>query len=329
VAAVGFLRAPAISALSKTRSEDEQTQSSQRRQGRSEDREAGLLDRLTVAIELLSRQPARPAETFKTPSYDGQGDVELFISQFVEVADANHWEAAATMLHLRQALKEGARDCGRAQSLRGIFTALRARYGLSPREARSKLNNLRRDSSTTLQEHASEVQRLVYIAYADLPRCNQTDMIIDTFCSTVGNAYLQRHLLAVATPTLEDAVRAGNEFLQIKVYSAKSSIRMVEEEMPEEPEKPVTQVSAASSTPAVESLLAPLTQLLQQLTDQLGKLQVPATVPGNPGRPPRREVVCWQCGTPGHVQRECSAKVTNRGNQLQFRRPGNGASPQQ
>jgi hypothetical protein len=292
----------------------------------SEDREAGLLDRLTTAIELLSHRTAQPAERFKTPTYDGKGDVELFIRQFVEVTDANGWQTAAALLHLREALKEGARDCGRAQSLMGIFTALRARYGLSPREARAKLNSLRREPATTLQEHASEVQKLVNVAYADLPQCNQADMVVDTFCSTVGNAYLQRHLLAVPTPTLEDAVRAGNEFLQIKIYPTRSNVRAVEEEEQEEPERSPTQVGATSTTPVIEGLLAPLTRLLQQLTQQLGNTHITANVPGMPGRPPKREVECWKCGKPGHTQRGCSA---NMATQYQPRRPGNGAGPQQ
>jgi hypothetical protein len=285
-----------------------------------------LLDRLTTAIELLSTRAVQPAaERFKTPAYDGKGDVELFIRQFTEVTDANGWTTAAALLHLREALKEGARDCGRAQSLMGIFTALRARYGLSPREARAKLNSLRRESSTTLQEHASEVQKLVNVAYADLPQCNQADMVVDTFCSTIGNAYLQRHLLAVATPTLEDAVRAGNEFLHIKIYPARTSVQAVEEEEHEEPDRIPAQVRTTSTPPGAEGLLAPLTLLLQQLTEQLGRVQIPTNVPGMPGRPPKREVECWRCRTPGHTQRECTAKMTS----YQSRRPGNGAGPQQ
>jgi hypothetical protein len=295
----------------------------------SEDRDTELLGRLTTAIELLSQRPTQAPERFKTPAYDGKGDIELFIQQFGEVAEANRWEEAAALLHLREALKEGARDCGRAQSLLGTFTALRARYGLSPREARSKLNSLRREPSTTLQEHASEVQKLVSVAYPDLPRCNQADMIIEIFCSTVGNAYLQRHLLAVPTPTLDDAVRAGNEFLQIKVYPTKSSIRMVEEEELEEPTRPVTQVSAAHTTPTVEGLLAPFAALLQQLTQQLGELRTTTTVPGPPGRPSRREVVCWRCGGPGHTQRGCSAKLATPSPLQPYGQPGNGTSPRQ
>ena len=55
-------------------------------------------------------------------------------------------------------------------------------------------------------------------------------MKLETFGSTLGYMPLQRHLLAVHTLTLEDAVRAGNEFLQIKPGGEKEgniSVRQV------------------------------------------------------------------------------------------------------
>lgn len=40
-------------------------------------------------------------------------------------------------------------------------------------------------------------------------------MAVNTFCGSLENAHMQRDLLAVPTPTLEAAVRARNEHLQI------------------------------------------------------------------------------------------------------------------
>ena len=82
-------------------------------------------------------------DPFKAPQYDGQGDVEYFIQQFMEVADANAWTPVATRLHLQEALKEGARECGRAGTIPGILAAIRARHGLSAREARAQLASLK------------------------------------------------------------------------------------------------------------------------------------------------------------------------------------------
>ena len=55
---------------------------------------------------------------------------------------------------------------------------------------------------------------------------------METFCNTLGYLPLQRHLLAVPIHTLEDAVIAGNEYLQIKPASDRggTNIRQVGKE---------------------------------------------------------------------------------------------------
>lgn len=76
---------------------------------------------------------------------------------------------------------------------------------------------MKKDTFTSLQEHAIEVsRRLVSTAYTDLPEKYQHRMMLETFCNTLGNAYLRHHLLAVATSSIEDTVITGNEFLQIQ-----------------------------------------------------------------------------------------------------------------
>ena len=166
--------------------------------------------------------------------------MELFIRQFTDVAEANNWCAMATLLHLRKALEKEANECSRGRDVRDIFTSLRARYGMTAREARAKLAGLRRDHKTTLQEHSAEVEKLVGVAYAAFPGELRRTMSMDTFASTIGNGYLLRHLLAVPAETLEDAVRAGNEYLQIqtaKPFSYRNSANIVDdgEEEQEEP----------------------------------------------------------------------------------------------
>ena len=54
-----------------------------------------------------------------------------------------------------------------------------------------------------------EVQRLTDIAHPNLPAEYWTNMVLDTFLNSLGNATLQRHLLVVNTPTLEVAVWDG------------------------------------------------------------------------------------------------------------------------
>ena len=246
----------------------------------ADQREATTLERL---VELLDVRGAGGAggggrDRFRAPEFDGRVDVDLFISQFMEVAEANRWEEDAALLHLRESLKSGARECGRAGTLQGVFTALRARYGLTMKEARAILARIRKEASTTLQEHATQIEKLVNLAYSELPAEYRAGLLVDQFSSTLGNAGLQRHLLAVPTPTLEDAVRAGNEFLQVQPTlqrPARPSIQTVDEEEEEGQVQGVGQESRPSPKPAPTPVepMAEMLKALTALTQQLVHLQ--------------------------------------------------------
>ena len=273
-------------------------------------------DRLREVLERLAARPVLPAPApqFKAPQYNGQSDVEYFISRFEDISDANGWRDSTALLHFREALKENAEGCGRAPSVLAVYAALRARFGLSPREARSRLSTLRKEYRTSLQEHAPEVERLIAIAYGELPVEYQAGMKLETFCSTLGHMPLQRHLLAVPTHTLEDAVRAGNEFLQIKPGGEKgnTSVRQIGD-------------GEEETLSTTDKVLASLAQAMRQLAEKVGTLQ------DQPRRPTRKDAssnqqLCWECGKGGHLRRNCPSQKGSPPNQAV---QGNGQGPQQ
>ena len=73
-----------------------------------------LLGRLAEVLEGL--QVNQPRNHFKLPRFRGDGDVELFIQHFQEVAEANNWSQIATLLHLRESLEDKAQTCSRADT---------------------------------------------------------------------------------------------------------------------------------------------------------------------------------------------------------------------
>ena len=125
--------------------------------------QAGLdvLARLANALERRGGRNRAPAPAFKAPKYNGTGDVEYFLDQFSEVAEANRWGDASTLIHLREGLKDEARECGQSPTLQGIEDRLRTRFGLTPREARAKLALCKEASKTSLQQYADDISRLV------------------------------------------------------------------------------------------------------------------------------------------------------------------------
>ena len=93
-----------------------------------------------------------------------------------------------------------------------------------------------------------EVERLTNIAYADLPDYTRQEMTIDTFCGSLENAYLQRHLLAINA-----AVNAGNKFLQVRPNIIGFVIRVVQPGKPEK--KTLEQVAVANIDPDPKTIM--------------------------------------------------------------------------
>ena len=273
-----------------------------------------LLGRLTDILEgIRVEQRAGPRDTFKAPQYRGEGDVEYFIQQFTQVATANGWTELATLLHLRESLQDGARECGRADTIQGVFNILRARYGLTVREARNRLGCIKRNNRCPLQEHATEVERLVRVAYQELPEHIRANMLLDTFCSSLNHAGLQRHLLAVQPLTLEAAVQSGNEYLQVQTDGRTNSgpaIRVMGEE--------------DDSVAAVEpNTLTLLMQAIEKLTAKVDQLELAKQ---RPKKSSATEAKCWGCGQVGHIRSKCTTQPWPR--QAPSNTSGNETSPQ-
>lgn len=81
--------------------------------------------------------------------------------------EATEWRSTTALLHLTETLKESAQNCGRATMITDVFEVLRAQYGLH--QVKRQLNILLKEPVETLQEHATDVRRLVGRAYSDLP----------------------------------------------------------------------------------------------------------------------------------------------------------------
>ena len=93
--------------------------------------------------------------------------------------------------------------------------ALRARFGLSQRQAKDRLMHLKRDGKLTFHEQAMDVQRLVETAYPRLSRLDREQMTIDHLLRSLDNRSLQRHMLTIMPDTVVDLVHAVEEYLAI------------------------------------------------------------------------------------------------------------------
>lgn len=280
-----------------------------------------VLAQLTAVLQEIvggrQQEPVHPPAQevpirIKPPTYNGSGDVEFFITQFRDVAHVSHWNHQLTLLQLREALKESAKDCCRGHTVEDIFASLRLRFGLTPREARAKLSALKKENKTPLQEHAVLVERLMQAAYANLPRQEREDLIMDHFCASLSHVGLQRHLLAVATPNLDAAVRAGNEYLEITANNNFKTglVRQVESE---------DSIDVNQTNTKETSLTEKLLQDLIKKIDNLGSSGRWVSNYRKSSQYPQNnrayDKSCWNCGETGHLIRNCP-KPTNDQNQV-------------
>jgi len=107
-------------------------------------------EREIVIVPERLTQPVKEAYRYrlKAPVFTGLEDVEQFIKQFSEVIDITQWPPRVALIQLRMALPEQAKLYGLGTSVDGIFTALRARFGISVVDARARLQGLRREART-------------------------------------------------------------------------------------------------------------------------------------------------------------------------------------
>ncbi|XP_067939742.1 uncharacterized protein [Watersipora subatra] len=237
--------------------------------------------------------------TFKLPKYDGSGDVELYLQQFVDISAANQWEKGASLLHLKCTLEVAAAACNRGETLDIIFQGLRARFGIGPRQARDKLGQLRYESNSSLHVLGAEVERFVDIAYPAAGQEIQNTLAIDSFTRALNHNALQRHLLVLQIESVADAVTAAQEYFQVENNSRKSKHHVASVE--------VDQVSVEKKSPmelVMEKMLQQMetnTKVVQQLLQQK---------PINTGRK-WRESTAVRPADAGNTDRSKSQKSTN------------------
>jgi len=86
---------------------------------------------------------------------------------------------------------------------------------MTARDARTKLQNMRRDRKTSLQDHANAIERLALIAYNQTAPEERRELVYEAFFSTINNSGLQKHYLAAKISRIEGAPEMGRSYYQV------------------------------------------------------------------------------------------------------------------
>lgn len=255
---------------------------------------------LTDLIEALRQSSLQRRESFKLPEYNGEGDIDTFLVQLEDVQEANNWTNKEALLHLRLSLKGKALDCDRGNSVTEITANLRARFGITSKQAREKLRHVRKTAQMSIQELGAEIEKLTQIAYPSLSIDDRNENALDVFHRAMDNRALRRHLLARPPKDVTEAVELTEEFLQVGGENRPTRITTVinkeDEELEDKEDEELEEQKKSSQTliQALESIQAAMQQLSQpnrNYDQQVG----------------RQLISCFECYGP-HRRNDCPRK---------------------
>jgi len=222
-----------------------------------------VLEEVRVHIELYEDR-----YRLKAPAFMDEEAVEQFIQEFQEVMEIAQWPPRVALLKLRMALRDKAKPYGMRPDIDEIFAFLQARLGISAIDAQTRLQRLRRDPHTPLQEHATTVMRLAQIAFRDLPQANRERYAYDAFVQSINDLGLDHQFLARGVTTVEGALALGEAYLLVShMHRNRVAPHQVDMESSPAPAAP------NAETPAVANVTQmTVASKVTQMTDMLAKL---------------------------------------------------------
>ncbi|XP_067628486.1 uncharacterized protein [Eurosta solidaginis] len=238
--------------------------------------------------ELQMNRPAVSASNpkVKTPSFDGSVPFQVFKLQFEKTAAVNNWNAEDKVAALFVALKGPAAEIlqtipeGERNNYEALMAAVERRYGSEHRKQifQIELQNRYQKANETLQEFASDIERLAHLANADAPVEYTERVKIQSFINGIRDVETKRATYANPKPTFAETVSQAliqetASLLCKPVFKA----RRVEVERPE--------------------WVDPILEALK------GSQQKNAGV-----------IKCFKCGNPGHIARHCDLGANSSNN---------------
>jgi len=280
-------------------------------------RNEGEEDNVDINVEPVVRKEVRIHREFyeekywlTVPTFSGEEPVEQFVQEFQDVMEVAQWPPQIALLKLRMALSDKAKPYGVGPNINDIFASLRACFGISAVNARARLQRLRRDPHTLLQEHATTVMRLAQIAFRDLPQVNRERYTYDAFVQSINDLGLHHQLLARGVTTVEDALAEGEAYLLANhLLRNRVTFRQVDMEPSAAPTASNAENPAVAKVMTVASKVAQMTDMLSELVSALAppsQRDTARELDGPPVQSPgRRHPLCWKCGRQGHFQKHC------------------------
>lgn len=255
--------------------------------------------KLAAEMKLLCARTAQTKRSnLPSPTFDGSGDVETFLTRFHETASVNDWDDGEKHLRLKIAITGSAANGTEGKDFDGICEQLRQRYILSETGAMQLLRSLKWRAGDNIYDFVSYLEKIVKSAFPELDTTQRSRRCVKELVNALPSAYhtLQWQLTHQPPASLPDAVKLIHEFGTLQQDRA-PKINKVETEEMTEMRKALEGVTKTQQEMSLA--LASITSSLADLTKQRSSKR------------DKSQIKCYACGELGHYKRECT---NNQGN---------------
>ncbi|GFU81391.1 retrovirus-related Pol polyprotein from transposon 412 [Trichonephila clavipes] len=231
--------------------------------------------------------------SIKLSTYDGKSSWQVYKTQFSIVADANQWDSQTKACQLAASLRADAADIlqtlpeTQRLDFDALVNALELRFGEKCVKdySRLQLKSWQQKVSETLQELATDVERLSHLAFSDCPTEVREVLALQHFIDGVRDLEIQKALRMAVLKDLKGAL-----VFAMKLEAAQQATRKDRHPIRAVNESDTSNSSVERLERQMRSFMNRVECLMSQKAD--GK----------------KTLKCWTCGREGHLQRSCRAR---------------------